>query len=111
MKYFLPALLLAAALPVAAQPQGQMPQGSQAQMFMEQKDADKNGQVSLEEFQQPTADQLKAMEEQFKYMDKDGDGGVTMEELEVFQQEMQQRMMQMQQQQMQQQQMQRGGYR
>jgi len=109
MKYFLTALVLAAALPVAAQPQGQgqMPQGSQAQMFMEQKDADKNGQVSLEEFQQPTADQLKAMEEQFNYMDKDGDGGVTMEELETFQQEMQQRMMQMQQQQ----QMQRGGYR
>jgi len=109
MKAMIPALLLAVALPVAAQPQGQMAQQSPAQMFMQQKDADQDGKVTMEEFQQPTAEQLKSMEEQFKYMDKNGDGGVTMDELEAFHQEMQQRMQQMQQQQMQQQQMQRGG--
>jgi Skp family chaperone for outer membrane proteins len=104
MKSMIPALLLAMALPVAAQPQGQMAQQSPTQMFMEQKDANKDGKVTLDEFQKPTAEQLKGMEEQFKYMDKNGDGGVTTDELEAFHQEMQQRM-----QQMQQQQMQRGG--
>ena len=97
MKPVIPALLLAAAFPVAAQqPGSDMP--SPSQMFMQQMDANQDGAVTLEEFQQPT-------NEQFKYMDKNGDGRVTADEAEAFHAEMQQRM----QQQMQQMQQQGGG--
>ena len=61
------------------------------------KDANKDGKVTLEEFQAPTEAELQAMEQQFKYMDKNGDGALTTDELEIFMQEMQQRMQQMQQ--------------
>lgn len=89
MKPYIMAVLVAAALPVAAQQPGGE-QASPSQMFMQQMDANQDGTVSLEEFQKPT-------NEQFKYMDKNGDGGVTSDEVDAFHQEMQQRMQQMQQ--------------
>ena len=106
MKTLFPALLLAVSLPVAAQQPGGAMGGSPSQMFMQQMDANQDGSVSLEEFQKPT-------NEQFKYIDKNGDGNLTADEVETFHQEIQQRMQQMQQQQMQmqqqQQQQQQGG--
>lgn len=101
MKSLLTGLLLAVALPVAAQQGANQPPNPE--MFMQMKDTNKDGKVTLEEFQAPTEQQLQAMEQQFKYMDKNGDGVLTADELEIFMQEMQQRMQQMQQMQMQQQ--------
>ena len=84
MKSIITAVLLVAAAPLAAQTQGgNMP--SPSDMFMQQMDTDQDGKVSLEEFQRPT-------NEQFKYMDKNGDGAVTGDEVAAFHQEMQQRM-------------------
>ena len=96
MKPLVTALLLAAALPVAAQPQGAN-QPPSPEMFMQMKDANQDGKVTLEEFQTPTSEQLKAMEQQFIFMDKNSDGALTADEVEAVMQEMQQRMQQMQQ--------------
>lgn len=93
MKPIVTALLLSAAFPLMAQQQGANTP-SPSEMFMQQMDANKDGQITLEEFQRPT-------NEQFKFMDKDGNGAVTAEEADAFHQQMQQRMQQMQ--------MQRGG--
>lgn len=86
MKPIVTALLLCAALPVMAQQPGANAP-SPTQMFMQQMDANQDGQITLEEFQRPT-------NEQFKYMDQDGNGAVTAEEAEAFHQQMQQRMQQ-----------------
>jgi prolyl-tRNA synthetase len=102
MKTLFPALLLAVSLPVVAQQPGGAMGGSPSQMFMQQMDANQDGSVSLEEFQKPT-------NEQFKYIDKNGDGNLTADEVETFHQEIQQRMQQMQQMQQQQMQQQQGG--
>jgi hypothetical protein len=93
MKPLVTALLLAATLPVAAQPQGAN-QPPSPDMFMQMKDANQDGKVTLEEFQAPTSEQLKAMEQQFIYMDKNSDGALTADEVETVMQEMQQRMQQ-----------------
>lgn len=95
MKPLVTALLLAAALPVAAQPQGAN-QPPSPEMFMQMKDANQDGKVTLEEFQTPTSEQLKAMEQQFIYMDKNSDGTVTADEVDVVIKELQQRMQQRQ---------------
>lgn len=89
----LPALgLLALAGPShAQQPPAQAPQGSPIKMFIIQLDINKDGKVSLEEFMMP-------QQEQFKFMDKDGDGYITEAEFEAFAQEMRQKMQQLQQQ-------------
>lgn len=102
MKPLFSALLLAVAMPVAAQQgAGQAPS---PEVFMQMKDTDKDGKVTMEEFKAPTPEQVQAMEQQFAYMDKNGDGVITADEVEAFMQEMQQRMQQMQQQMMQRQQ-------
>lgn len=117
MKTIAPMLLLAFAAPVAAQSQGGgMPGYGQqsgqarpdpAQMFIQQLDADKDGKVSLEEFLAPG-------KKQFAQIDKNGDGYITQDEAQAFQEEMRKRMeqmrQQMQQQRGQQQQQQPGGY-
>ncbi len=93
MKLLTTAALLAIAAPLYAQPggQGQDP----AQGFMMQFDQDKNGVVTLEEFKGP---QVEALEQQFSYMDKSGDGVIDQAEIEAFAEDMRQRMQQMQQQ-------------
>ena len=94
MKLLTTAALLAMAAPLFAQMggQGQDP----AQGFMMQFDQDKSGSVTLEEFKAP---QVEALEQQFSYMDKNGDGSIDQAEIEAFAAEMRQRMQQMQQQQ------------
>ncbi|MEJ2577379.1 MAG: hypothetical protein P8106_12120 [Gammaproteobacteria bacterium] len=93
MKLLTTAALLAIAAPLCAQTggQGQDP----AQGFMMQFDQDKNGAVTLDEFKGP---QVEALEQQFSYMDKSGDGVIDQGEIEAFAEEMRQRMQQMQQQ-------------
>jgi hypothetical protein len=94
MKKFASLVLLALAAPLVAQQQGGQPQ-SPAEGFMMQFDANKDGQVTLQEFKDP---QVQALEQQFDYMDKDKSGTVDSAEIDAFAQEMQQRMQQMQQQ-------------
>jgi Ca2+-binding EF-hand superfamily protein len=94
MKYITTAALLAFAAPLYAQMGGQAQ--DPAQGFMMRFDQDKNGSVTLEEFKAP---QVQAMEQQFSYMDKNGDGAVDEAEIQAFMDEMRQRMQQMQQQQ------------
>lgn len=85
-------LLALASTSHAQQPPAQAPEGSPVKMFIMQLDADKDGKISLEEFILP-------QQEQFKFMDKDGDGYITEAEFEAFAQEMRQRMQQQMQQQ------------
>lgn len=82
------ALLSTAAF--AQQPAPQMPDLSQ--MFFQQFDADKNDQVSLTEFLQPS-------EAQFKQMDGNADGVLDHTEVKAFTDKMMQQMQQMRQQQ------------
>jgi len=84
MKPIITTLLPVAAAPLVAQPQGGNAP-SPSEMFIQRMDTDHDGKVTLEEFQRPT-------NEQFKYMDKNGDGAVTADEADAFHQEMQQRM-------------------
>lgn len=65
-------------------------QPSMAKLFMMQMDADKDGKVSLAEFQKPT-------EAQFRRMDKNSDGFVDDGEAEAFSKIMEQRLEQMRQ--------------
>lgn len=91
MRTLIPALALAIAAPLGAQqPQGSTGPGPSEQ-FIQQFDADKDGKVSEQEF-------LKPAQGQFRHMDKSGDGYITPDEAQAFQQEMQQRMEQMRQQ-------------
>lgn len=76
----------------AQQPPAGAPQGSPIKMFITQLDGNKDGKISLEEFLMP-------QREQFKFMDKDGDGYITEAEFEAFAQEMRQKMQQQMQQQ------------
>lgn len=73
--------------------QGQMP--NLDDVFFKQFDANQDGQVSKQEFLQPT-------EAQFAHMDKDGNGSLNRAEVKAFNDEMQQRMREMQQRHMQQ---------
>ena len=103
MRRIVPALALVIAAPLGAQ----QPQGSSgpspSEQFIQQFDTDKDGKVSQQEF-------LKPAEGQFRHMDKNGDGYITPDEAQAFQQEMQQRMEQMRQQRGQQGQAPGGGY-
>lgn len=94
MKGMTIATLLILAAPLCAQTGGQ-PQNP-AQGFMMRFDQDKSGSVTLEEFKGP---QIQSIEQQFSYMDKNGDGVVDENEINTFFEEMRQRMQQMQQQQ------------
>jgi Ca2+-binding EF-hand superfamily protein len=60
-------------------------------MFMQNLDTNKDGKVSKEEY-------LKPGEEQFRQIDKNGDGAITRDEADAYHKEMQQRMEQMRQQ-------------
>jgi hypothetical protein len=88
MKKLFPALLIAFAVPAIAQP----PQDPAAG-FLGQFDSNKDGKVTFEEFKAP---QLEGIEQQFRYMDKNGDGGIDTAEITAFTEEMHERMMQMQ---------------
>lgn len=92
MKYFT-AVLLAVSMPLAAQgPEGQGQDPSQ--VFMQQFDANKDDVVSMDEFKAP---QIKSLEQQFNFMDKNKDGNVDRAELDQFAQDMRKRMEQMRQ--------------
>ncbi len=104
-KYLLPALTLAAVLPLAVQAQpgagpGPAPapgQGDPAKEFFLQFDANKDGSVSKDEFTKPQLEAVgKQLEQQFKFMDKDGNGKVDSAEMAAFMQEMQKMQEQMQ---------------
>ena len=68
--------------------QGQMP--NLEDVFFKQFDGNQDGEVSKQEFLQPTA-------AQFDHMDKDGNGALNRAEVKAFNDEMQQRMREMQQ--------------
>ena len=91
MRRFAAAALLTLAAPLLAQQSAGSPH-TPAQGFMMQFDADKDGQVTLEEFKEP---QIRALEQQFGYIDKDKSGGIDSTEMDTFAKEMQQRMQQM----------------
>jgi len=93
MRHTLVFLSLAAVLPglSQAQEQGQAQQDP-AQAFIQRFDQDKDGKVSRDEFLKPAA-------EQFKYMDRNGDGAISMEESQTMAEELKKRMEQMHQQQ------------
>jgi len=94
MKGMTIAAMLFLAAPLYAQTGGQ-PQNP-AEGFMMRFDQDKSGGVTLEEYKGP---QIQSMEQQFSYMDKNGDSVVDEGEINAFLEEMRQRMQQMQQQQ------------
>ena len=77
-------LLLALPLVTAAQ-------DNRLQMFFDRMDADRDGKISLEEFQKPAVDN-------FRQIDANGDGGIDMAEVEAFGGMMRRRMQQMRQQ-------------
>ena len=96
MKYLLATSLLAAAVSASAQSEKAPKMPDPGESFMLQFDRDKNGLVTLDEFKAP---QVKAIEQQFKHMDKNADGNVERAEVDAFAQDMRQRMEQMQEQQ------------
>lgn len=91
MKY---SIVFALLLPISAVAQG--PAGPAAgmpdmgQMFLDDMDFDKDGQVTLAEFRKPS-------DEQFAFMDKNKDGVVTADEARAFARMMMQQMQHMQQ--------------
>lgn len=87
--------LLSFTTPLLAQPEGGTSQNP-ADGFMMQFDSNKDDRVTLQEFKDP---QLRAIEQQFGYMDKNQDGKIDRSEIEAFGKEMQERMQQMRQQQ------------
>lgn len=91
MNKIVPVLLLTFAMPLAAETQGKGPPdpAQMAQGFIQQLDADKDGKVSLQEFTKPS-------EQQFRQMDRSGDGFVTAEEAQAVAKDMQQRVQEMQ---------------
>lgn len=98
MKFYSAVMLLAVSMPLAAQEPGDQGQGQgqdPSQIFMQRFDANQDGSVSLDEFKAP---QIKAIEQQFTFMDKGNDGNVDRGELDQFAQEMRKRMEQMRQQ-------------
>ena len=94
MKILITAALLAVAAPLAAQTAGGKAQNP-SDAFMGRFDANQDGKVTLEEFKTP---QIKMLEQQFTFMDKNTDGSVDNVEIDAFAKEMQQRMEQMRQQ-------------
>lgn len=84
-------LLLAVTTPLCAQPENQP--RDPAEGFMLQFDRNHDDKVSLDEFKQP---QVQSIDEQFTYMDKNGDGDVDKAEVTAFAEEMKQRMQQRQ---------------
>jgi len=76
MKKFVPVLLLAIAAPALAQ-QSHDPVAD----FMGRFDTNKDGKVTLEEFEAP---QQEAIKQQFRYMDKNGDGNLDDDELQAL---------------------------
>lgn len=79
--------LVALSAPALAQ-QPQMP--NLEEMFFKQFDTNQDGQVSQAEFLKPT-------EEQFRHMDRDGNGVLDNAEVKAFNEEVQQRIREMQQ--------------
>jgi len=89
-------VLLAISMPLAAQTPGGPPQGQDpGEVFMQRFDANKDNVVSLDEFKAP---QIKMLEQQFTFMDKNKDGNIDRDEVDQFAQEMRNRMEQMRQQ-------------
>ena len=90
MRILVPALLLALTTAVTAQTQGGGGKVEPDQMFIQQADTNKDGKVSQQEFLAPAV-------KQFQYMDKNGDGYITIDEARAFGQEMRERMQKQQQ--------------
>ncbi len=88
MKY----LISVAALALSVSAYAQSQQMSPGQAFLQTFDADRNGQVSRDEFVKP---QVQNIEKQFDYMDKNRDGAVDPGEADAFASEMQKKMQQM----------------
>ena len=86
--------VLAALFATAAMAQGQAPQQDPGQAFVQNFDANKDGKVSKEEFLQPA-------QAQFKHMDRNGDGFISLDEARAAAEERRRQMEQMRQQQQQ----------
>jgi hypothetical protein len=80
-------LLLVMLMPLSVFAQN--PPADMGQVFIEQRDVDKDGKVTLDEFRQPA-------DNKFKMMDRNNDGAVTADEARNFARMMLQRMQQMQ---------------
>jgi len=84
---YLPILILALSA-VGVSAQTQQGQGDPARGFVQHFDTDHDGRVSKAEF-------LRPAEEQFKQMDRNGDGYISLDEARIAAEERRQRMEQM----------------